>query len=191
MVLISKWFPALSKANGFLFPETMYEESSRYSSPERYSAEDSYSRHDRKKSPSRSKSKHKRHRSRSRSPPSQYRDSTPPRQYRDSNERDTHYEDDEEDGFKVYVGDLEDHTTMLDIEHAFKVFGTLRELFMPAAANYAFVKYWRREDADEAIRKMNGSELAGRRVRVSLARPKSYYGGWRGRGRGRGGRAWR
>lgn len=83
------------------------------------------------------------------------------------------------DGTRVYCGDLGIDCSRKEIEKAFSKYGKLGEVWV--ARNppcFAFIVFSRREEAEEAIRDMDGRMLCGGRVRVSLARPRT-----RGRGR--------
>ncbi|XP_070563518.1 serine/arginine-rich splicing factor 7-like isoform X6 [Ptychodera flava] len=115
-----------------------------------------------------------RSRSRSRSP---RRDHHGSRSRRSS--RRSHSPDWDADGTRVYCGDLGIDCSRREIEKAFSKYGKLGEVWV--ARNppcFAFIVFLKREDAEEAIRDMDGRMLCGGRVRVSLARPRT-----RGRGR--------
>jgi len=52
-------------------------------------------------------------------------------------------------------------------------FGPLKEIWLASYAPfYAFVVFRNRNDAQDACERSDGSSIAGRRIRVSLARPR-------------------
>ncbi len=65
--------------------------------------------------------------------------------------------DSEDEGYRVHVADLGIDTSQKELEKAFGKFGEFREVWM--ARNppcFAFVVYKHKDDAEEAIREMNG-----------------------------------
>ena len=84
-----------------------------------------------------------------------------------------------EDGYRLHVADLDSQATKRDLEKLFGKYGPLKEIWMARSVPcFAFCVYRYREDAEEAQRKSDGSEVCGRRIRVTIARPRT-----RGRGR--------
>ena len=80
---------------------------------------------------------------------------------------------------KVYIGNLGNNASKYEIEDAFGKYGPLKEIWMARSVPcFAFVVFRYREDAEESQRKADGSEVCGRRIRVTVARPRT-----RGRGR--------
>lgn len=103
--------------------------------------------------------------------------------------------DAEQDGYRVHVADLGIDCTQTDIEKSFKKYGEIKEIWL--ARNppcFSFVVYKHRADGEEAIKDMDGRQinlnyvynvlaldinfeflrvLAGSRVRVSWARPRT------------------
>jgi len=81
-----------------------------------------------------------------------------------------------------------------DLERVFMKYGPLKEIWLASYAPfYAFVVYRNRFDAQEACEMSDGTDINGRRIRVSQARPRqsgprpkdySYGGGGRDRFRG-------
>ena len=149
----------------------------------RYSSGNGSSRRSRSKSKSRSRSAEKRRdrRSRSRSPrrrrsPSRSRSrSYSPRRRRDS------FEDrrNDDDGYRLHVADLDSQASKRDLEKLFGKYGPLKEIWMARSVPcFAFVVFRHREDAEEAQRKVDGQEVCSRRIRVTIAKPRT-----RGRGR--------
>jgi len=95
---------------------------------------------------------------------------------------------DGEAGYRLHVSPLNPRTKRKDIEKIFLKFGTINEVWM--ATNppcFAFVNYKHREDAEEAIRAMDGKSIDGSRVGISYARKRT-IGGRRGGGGGGGDR---
>lgn len=63
----------------------------------------------------------------------------------------------EVDGIRVYVGELSPNCSERELEHVFKKYGPLVEVWMANVPPcFAFVVFRDREDAEEAIRDMNG-----------------------------------
>ena len=63
-----------------------------------------------------------------------------------------------EDGYRVHVGDLGPDPSKREMEKVFEKFGPLIEVWV--ARNppcFAFLVYRHKEDAEEAIRDMNGT----------------------------------
>ncbi len=91
---------------------------------------------------------------------------------------------------KLYVGNLSYDTTEVSLRDAFASFGTVSDCFVPTDRDsgrprgFAFVTMPAKE-AEEAMLKMNETELDGRTIRVNESRPRnSDRGGGRGGGRG-------
>ncbi len=96
---------------------------------------------------------------------------------------------------KLYVGNLSYDTTEVSLRDAFSAFGTVSDCFVPTDRDsgrprgFAFVTMPSSE-AEEAMTKMNETELDGRTIRVNESRPRNSDrggGGFRGGGRGGGG----
>jgi len=85
----------------------------------------------------------------------------------------------DEDGYRLHVADLDSNAGKRDLEKLFGKYGPLKEIWMARSVPcFAFVVFRYREDAEESQRKADGSEVSGRRIRVTVARPRT-----RGRGR--------
>ena len=92
---------------------------------------------------------------------------------------------------KVFVGNLDFHTTSDEVSTLFAEVGPIREVFLPLdretrrPRGFAFVEFENEDDAAKAIEKFNGHELGGRPIRVNAAeeRPRggSSFGGGGGR----------
>jgi len=96
----------------------------------------------------------------------------------------------------IYVGNLSNTTTEDELRSAFEAFGQvtsasiIKDKFSGESRGFGFVEMPSKDEAQEAIDKMNGQDLNGRSIRVSEARPRTERrpaGGGGGRG-GRGGR---
>ena len=89
---------------------------------------------------------------------------------------------------KLYVGNLSYDTTEVSLRDAFAAFGSVSDCFVPTDRDsgrprgFAFVTMPAKE-AEEAMMKMNETELDGRTIRVNESRPRNSD-----RGGGRGGR---
>ncbi|CAH1787200.1 unnamed protein product [Owenia fusiformis] len=105
-----------------------------------------------------------------------------------------------EDGHRVHVADLGMDCSKHELERAFDKYGDIVEIWL--ARNppcFAFIVYKNKDDADEAIKEMDGEIVCGGRIKVSFARPRvrggrsrriggGGYGGYGGGGGGGGGR---
>ncbi|CAI9744134.1 arginine-rich splicing factor 7-like [Octopus vulgaris] len=79
-----------------------------------------------------------------------------------------------EDGVRVHVADLGEDPSKRELECVFEKFGKLLEVWVAKSPPcFAFIVYKYREDADAAIKEMDGKLLSGGRIRVSLARPRT------------------
>jgi len=139
---------------------------------------------DRKRSRSKSKSRspaRRSRRSRSRDSRSRSRSrSEGPRRGGGQGGTDWSFDDhNDEDGYRLHVADLDSNAGKRDLEKLFGKYGPLKEIWMARSVPcFAFVVFRYREDAEESQRKADGSEVCGRRIRVTVARPRT-----RGRGR--------
>jgi RNA recognition motif-containing protein len=98
---------------------------------------------------------------------------------------------------RLYVGNLSYQTTEGDLTNLFEQVGQVNSVNVVTdrdtgrSKGFAFVEMGT-EDADKAIAQFNGTEVNGRALTVSEARPRQErpgnrggYGGGRGRGGGR------
>ena len=99
----------------------------------------------------------------------------------------------------IYVGNLSFETGEQELETAFSAFGTIRSVSVirdrqtSRSRGFGFVEMENDEEATAAINKLNGSDINGRTISVSEAkpraeRPKGGGGGGKGGRGGRGGR---
>jgi arginine/serine-rich splicing factor 7 len=80
----------------------------------------------------------------------------------------------EAEGFRLHVADLDPNAEKRDLERIFGKYGPLKEIWMAKSSPcFAFVVFRYREDAEDAQRKADGTEVCGRRIRVTVARPRS------------------
>lgn len=78
------------------------------------------------------------------------------------------------EGYRVHVADLGLDPSKREIEKHFEVYGPLIEVWV--AKNppcFAFVVYKYKDDADMAIREMDGKVLSSGRIKCTFARPRT------------------
>jgi len=86
---------------------------------------------------------------------------------------------------KIYVGGLSRDATKYDLEDAFAKYGSVRNIWVARQPpGFAFVEMEDSRDAEDAARGLDGTRLAGRRVKVEMSTGKSRDRGDRGRGGG-------
>jgi len=79
---------------------------------------------------------------------------------------------------KLFVGSLPYSTTNPQLEEIFSKFGKvvsceiIADRFSGQSKGFAFVEMENDKEADEAISKLNGTELEGRKIIVNIARPR-------------------
>ena len=96
---------------------------------------------------------------------------------------------------KLYVGNFSFGTTEDDLQRLFSQVGSVESIAMVTdrdtgrSRGFAFVEMSSKSEGDAAIAKFNGSELDGRSLTVSEAKPRETNGGGFGGGHngGRGG----
>ena len=92
----------------------------------------------------------------------------------------------------IYVGNLSFSATDQDIRQAFEAFGQVSQVNIiidretGRSRGFAFVEMPNSAQAQQAIEKLNQSEIGGRSVVVNEARPKTDRGGGGGGGGGGG-----
>ncbi|MBC7925456.1 MAG: RNA-binding protein [Bryobacteraceae bacterium] len=93
----------------------------------------------------------------------------------------------------IFVGNLSFQTTQDELHSAFASYGTVERVNIVTdrdngqSRGFAFVEMTERGDAETAISVLNGSDLNGRAMNVSEARPKTQGSGGGGGGRPSGG----
>jgi len=79
---------------------------------------------------------------------------------------------------KLYVGNLAYEVTEEDLKKNFGEIGEcsavniIRDKYSGNSRGFGFVEMATEEEAQEAVRKLNGSELSGRKIIVQEARPR-------------------
>ena len=79
---------------------------------------------------------------------------------------------------KVFAGNLSFDITKEQLQEAFGAIGPVQDVFMPLdkmtgrMRGFAFVEYESDDDAEKAIKALDGTELAGRPLRVNEAQAK-------------------
>lgn len=87
----------------------------------------------------------------------------------------------------IYVGNLSYKVTEDDLREAFAAFGTvdtvnlIKDKFTGESRGFAFVEMGNQEEAQAAIRELDGKDLKGRNITVNEAQPRSERGGGKGR----------
>src|SRR5262245_28097878 len=98
-------------------------------------------------------------------------------------------------GKKLYVGNLSYETTDADLEQMFAAHGTVQsaQVIMDRdtgrSKGFGFVEMGSDQEAQNAIKALNGQQANGRSLTVNEARPKEERGGGRSGGGGYGGRS--
>jgi RNA recognition motif-containing protein len=83
----------------------------------------------------------------------------------------------------IFVGGLGEDTQKEDLEREFSRFGNLTKVWVARnPPGFAFIDFENDDDANEAIKEMNGATINGVAIRVDVSRS----GGRRGRGNGGG-----
>ncbi len=81
---------------------------------------------------------------------------------------------DDSDGYRLHVADLDPDTDKKSLERIFGKYGPLKEIWMAKSIPcFAFVVFRYREDAEDAQRKADRVEVCGRRMRVTIAKPRT------------------
>jgi len=75
-------------------------------------------------------------------------------------------------GYRIFVGDLGNRVGKYELEREFKSFGPITDVWVARnPPGFAFLVFKYPEDAERAVRDLNGRMVCGRRVRVEHARP--------------------
>lgn len=88
-------------------------------------------------------------------------------------------------GCKVYIGNLAEGASKQDIEGAFGKYGQLRNVWVARnPPGFAFVEFEDGRDAEDACRHLDGTRIAGSRIKAEMShgrtrrtRPGGYRGG--------------
>jgi cold-inducible RNA-binding protein len=95
---------------------------------------------------------------------------------------------------KLYVGNLAFETSSNDLETLFAKAGTVQSVSLiedretGRSRGFGFVEMQTKEEGDAAIAQFNGTELAGRTLKVNEAKPRENRNGGGGGGFGGGSR---
>jgi len=79
---------------------------------------------------------------------------------------------------RLFVGGLPYSITSSQLEEMFSKFGTvvscnvITDKYSGQSKGFGFVEMQEDKDADEAIKKLDGTEIEGRKVAVNVARPR-------------------
>lgn len=93
---------------------------------------------------------------------------------------------------KLYVGNLSFNATEDDLQQLFSQAGSIESVSMVTdrdsgrSRGFAFVEMSSKSEGESAIARFNGSELDGRSLTVSEAKPRENRAGGSGGGRGGG-----
>ena len=131
----------------------------------RKNSKKSYSNHSSRSSYSRSKSNSKNSLSRSRS--KSYSSSSYSRSY-------SHEKRKKNENSKIFVTKLSYRITKRDLEREFGRFGQIRNLQLKKG--YAFIDYYNKEDAKDAIKELNNQKLFGQQQRIVIEQAKKWGG---------------
>lgn len=85
------------------------------------------------------------------------------------------------EGHRLHVADLDSRAEKRDLEKMFGHYGPLIEIWLAKSSPcFAFVVFRYKDDADEACHATDGDDILGKRIRVTVAKPRT-------KGRGNGG----
>jgi RNA recognition motif-containing protein len=88
---------------------------------------------------------------------------------------------------KLFVGNLSFKISEGELEELFAQYGTVTSCSIPTDRDtgrkrgFAFIEMGSQEECEAAIRGLNGQDVAGRQIAVSIAQPKPKGGGGGGR----------
>ena len=92
---------------------------------------------------------------------------------------------------KLFIGNLSFNLSESELEELFAEYGTVVSCSVPTDRDtgrkrgFAFIEMGSQAEAEAAIKGLNGREVAGRQLNVSVSQPKPKGGGGGGGGRGR------
>jgi len=73
-------------------------------------------------------------------------------------------------GCKVFVGDLNPSAQERDVEEIFAKYGQLKNCFVAKnPGGFGFVEFDDPEDAKEAVKSLNGTEINGKKIRTEIS----------------------
>lgn len=82
-------------------------------------------------------------------------------------------------GMNIYVGNLSREVTEEDLRQAFEAFGqvasatVIKDKITGEPRGFGFVEMTEKDKAEEAVAKLNGTELKGKTINVNEARPRN------------------
>ena len=94
------------------------------------------------------------------------------------------------EGAKLFVHNVSEDTSQEDLRGAFESHGTVTDAYNPGKG-FAFVTFSSPDEAQAAIKAMDGTHVCGRDIQCNIAKPRGDSAGGRGGGRGGGGRGGR
>ncbi|UJR15756.1 hypothetical protein I4U23_002691 [Adineta vaga] len=74
------------------------------------------------------------------------------------------------------VDNLTYRTRVEDLRRYFEKYGSIGDIYIPrdqfsrSSRGYAFIRYFKKRDAEEALDRMDGADVDGREIRVQFAR---------------------
>lgn len=89
---------------------------------------------------------------------------------------------------RIYVGNLSYDATEEELREAFGAFGQvssvdlIKDKFSGQSKGFAFVEMPSKSEGEAAVGSLNGTEIKGRKINVSEARPRTQSSGGRGGG---------
>lgn len=76
---------------------------------------------------------------------------------------------------KIYLGNLHHSVTGEEIHELFTGYGKVKDVKIYSGDGFGFIEFETLEEAQTAIRAMNGKELHGRTLKVEDARPVRHH----------------
>ncbi|XP_049825361.1 serine/arginine-rich splicing factor 7 isoform X2 [Aethina tumida] len=84
------------------------------------------------------------------------------------------------DGYRLHIADIGDETRRSDLEKVFAPYGELKEIWMTNSAPcFGFAVFKDKKCASAALKATDGMEVAGSRITVTYARPRTRGSGRR------------
>ncbi|CAM4812444.1 unnamed protein product [Rotaria magnacalcarata] len=78
--------------------------------------------------------------------------------------------------YSLKVDNLTYRTRVEDLRRCFEKFGDIGDIYIPrdqfsrSSRGYAFIRFLKKRDAEDALDRMDGADLDGREIRVQFAR---------------------
>ncbi|CAH1098669.1 unnamed protein product [Psylliodes chrysocephalus] len=84
------------------------------------------------------------------------------------------------DGYRLHIADIGDEVRRSDLEKVFSPYGQLKEVWMTNSTPcFGFAVFKEKKSAAAALKSVDGAEVAGCRIRVTYARPRTRGSGRR------------